>query len=1090
MDQALVPSNQILVFKNVVFWVNPSIDSSQVSRLSNLLIRKGAISAIKLHCSSNSPNNKVGSPLKLRGVSVGLPDSLSPNFFRFPFPTNQSLPPNFSSNPQKEVPTHVISKDIYFPEYLKCIQTGIKVVTPAWVEKSIKTGKIQPENFFSCDLDRNIFSGMVVTASQLPTSDREALYAGISAYGGQYRANLVKEVTHLVILTGSGSKYDQVLANPKLNIKIILPHWFEQCINLGILVDDRPYLFPDPKIFNVSSYTLHKPEHNITNISQSNEVESLNINQLDRLNIEQYLDDVGVKINHSSSSSNNSFLSGYNVALSLELTRDIPDSFLDFIKSSVYSNGGNFISPQLNDCNQYFWSPDQFGKIDILICRYRKGLDYFAATMFGFLVGSLIWFIKALRSKFIYQPGKQILDYPLSLNSIFNKPNSITFPDENYNVISLSGYSGHARAYLKRLILASGAVYSSDLTKNVHTHLITADPNREKFNFAREWNCHVVNHLWLERSLQQGKNLSVSYPSYTFWPPLSPLSLQDTVGFSSSIKHSCLLNDIPVIKDSYSKIIVNSTDLYSDNASAPLSSFDVLNGKNIQISVFISENEEIFLNSNLLHLDTAAKFFVFLSKVCGHFLNLDNFVFDGTPIIDSKAPENNIPTNSNIKNDYSNDLECIPDSTDDESSSQKPKYLLGGYKSTNLDSKNTQEILVQVESASIYEDGMNNSEISSNSSKNVKNKSRSSENEISDSDSDHKPNKIKKRKAPPSSTDSDHYRTVEAALPLKNKAFPINPNPINVKNLNSLLANKSSKKRGVSQNSSPTKSIIEIIDIKKPFSAVNILFTQGKPTSGEEKKIINMGGNLVNVVKNATHLVSNGVKRTAKFLEALNSGKIYIVSMQWLRHSILLKSWIDLSSDLPSKEVISLCKKIGTVNQDMDLNTLSKNNWVWMLGYGINDPELEQKYNFVLKDSIEKSHRAQLFNNIIVYSTPNVKPSMDVLRGIVESGGGLLVANYTERKLKSLILKETIPISSTPEVSLDKRKLLVISCELDQSIWPTLFEISNSQYSKDETNSEYEDSSNKKLNIYSSEILLSGVLRQNLATDTDEFRLA
>jgi hypothetical protein len=35
----------------------------------------------------------------------------------------------------------------------------------------------------------------------------------------------------------------------KLGIKVVLPHWFDDCLKLRRRVDEKPYLFPDPPLF-------------------------------------------------------------------------------------------------------------------------------------------------------------------------------------------------------------------------------------------------------------------------------------------------------------------------------------------------------------------------------------------------------------------------------------------------------------------------------------------------------------------------------------------------------------------------------------------------------------------------------------------------------------------------------------------------------------------------------------------------------------------------------------------------------------------------------------------------------------------------
>ncbi|OMJ19626.1 BRCT-containing protein 1 [Smittium culicis] len=1095
------------IFKNIVFWVNPSINPKEAFRISSSLEKRGASGASKISLDTNRSNpQSQNNNTKLRGFSVAVPPGLEENVFRIALPPStkpQTLPTNAAATPSVPInlkyPTHIISKDIYFPEYQKCLDHKIKVVTPAWVDRSIRTGKIQPEEFFSCDLDENIFSGMVVTASQLPVSDREALYGGISAYGGQYRPNLVKDVTHLVLLTGTGSKYEQVLANPKLNIKIILPHWFEQCINLGILIDDKPYLFPDPKIFNMVTSSLKAPQESYISLSQTLEKDYVTRDEFNNFDVTQYLNDTLTIPHEDSDHPTKLALKNHNVALSLDLYKNAPPEFIAKIKKSVLDMGGDFITPSRNSNNHLIWSHSEFAKIDILVCQYRAGLDYFAATMLGKLVGSVIWLIKSLKNNELSQPGKQILDYPFSQKSIFNSSFSNPTTISSDTIISLSGYSKQARSYLKRLIVSMGAIYSPDLTKNSHTHLVTSDPNRLKFSCAREWNCHVINHLWIERCLQQEKNLSVSFPSYTFWPPLSPTSLQNTVGKNCSIKLPVLSKSFIFFNEIYKLILKNNLQASQDTNNSNLTS-DTINGEIAEIEPFISDSCDIFISSNISVESERLKMFIFLSKVCGKSVDLSSDILNEILSKDLYTESDclsfkNFTERKNTTDIKSkNSSESIKDSSDEESDFSSKKYSSDNIApdkiSDNNDLKPRKEldkIHSQMQAASIYETEMSNKSNNSES----KSPPRATK-------------KVASSSTPEKSAENAHLtkkrQHTSSSSPAESsahkKAFQPSVMTIDISvNSSDNETNHQLQPPNVSTNSPNKKDTIkhtltENAEKKKSSQRISILFTQGKPTISEEKKIMLMGGVLASDTQNATHLISSGVKRTAKFLEALNSGKIHIVTMQWLKHSISLKSWIDLSSDSPPENLVSLCKKLSIIGSNSDLSLLSNNSWVWSLGYGVSDPESELKFNFSLRESISKSRAKKLFSDIIVFATPSVQPSIDTLRKIVESGGGKLVNNYSSRKLKLLICKETVSIFTKPDSSNQKPMLLVVSCELDRQSWPLFLELSN--YSKDsnvDSVLDLDHSSSQNLPIYSSEILLSGVLRQSLSFDTPEFRL-
>lgn len=87
-----------------------------------------------------------------------------------------------------------------------------------------------------------------LSLQQLPTADLEVLSAGITALGGQWRTGLTNDVTHLFAVNTNSQKYATALAHREsTGIKILLPHWFDDSVRLGIKnLPVESYLWPDP----------------------------------------------------------------------------------------------------------------------------------------------------------------------------------------------------------------------------------------------------------------------------------------------------------------------------------------------------------------------------------------------------------------------------------------------------------------------------------------------------------------------------------------------------------------------------------------------------------------------------------------------------------------------------------------------------------------------------------------------------------------------------------------------------------------------------------------------------------------------------
>ena len=87
-------------------------------------------------------------------------------------------------------------------------------------------------------------------------SDVEVLSAGITTLGGQWRAVLTRDVTHLFAVGPGSEKYQTALRYQKeTQVKVLAPHWFDDSVRLGICgLSTAAYEWPEPTIF-----TFRKP---------------------------------------------------------------------------------------------------------------------------------------------------------------------------------------------------------------------------------------------------------------------------------------------------------------------------------------------------------------------------------------------------------------------------------------------------------------------------------------------------------------------------------------------------------------------------------------------------------------------------------------------------------------------------------------------------------------------------------------------------------------------------------------------------------------------------------------------------------------
>ena len=144
-------------------------------------------------------------------------------------------------------------------------------------------------------------------------------------------------------------------------------------------------------------------------------------------------------------------------------------------------------------------------------------------------------------------------------------------------------------------------------------------------------------------------------------------------------------------------------------------------------------------------------------------------------------------------------------------------------------------------------------------------------------------------------------------------------------------------------------------------SAVRILFAGGCDNPKNVKIVSKLGGQVVKDWSQCTHMVTDKLKRTIKFLCCLSSGR-QIVDPQWLYESLEDNQWL-------GREPINLDAE----------------------KYLIRDPEAEEKFDFRLRDSLtitSNSSHSRLLHNMKFYSTISVQPPTEELRSIIESAGG------------------------------------------------------------------------------------------------------
>lgn len=373
--------------------------------------------------------------------------------------------------------THIITTHIDFPQYNAALDKGIAVVKPSWIVNSCRKGKQAAARQYSPDPSQ-YFHDVVVCCASLPESDREAIIAGVIALGGQHSGPLSRLVTHIVANDMDNDKC-RMVEEKALNCKIVLPHWFDDCFQLGRMIGEGPYMLPDPEVLRFDG------------ISRVRDIPSMHLDGAIVASPSKLPSSSSTPSPSETRKNLNAFMSR-----KIMLSRDLQLSdHLHKTLEGLISRGGATLT-------------DDVEAADIYIGQYRDGEDYIKACRAHKEVANLSWLYHVINRNKYTNPLSKLLHYPVPRDGL---------PGFQNMKISISNYVGDARTYLENLIKHCGAHFTKTM-KQDNTHLITAHTQSEKCEAAQEWGLHIVNHIWLEESYARCAVQTLTVPRYTHFP--------------------------------------------------------------------------------------------------------------------------------------------------------------------------------------------------------------------------------------------------------------------------------------------------------------------------------------------------------------------------------------------------------------------------------------------------------------------------------------------------------------------------------------------------------------------------------------------
>jgi PAX-interacting protein 1 len=187
-------------------------------------------------------------------------------------------------------------------------------------------------------------------------------------------------------------------------------------------------------------------------------------------------------------------------------------------------------------------------------------------------------------------------------------------------------------------------------------------------------------------------------------------------------------------------------------------------------------------------------------------------------------------------------------------------------------------------------------------------------------------------------------------------------------------------------------NVIPNLQTSNPDLARNIkvMFTAINSNRDNLKSIVqNLGGRVTNSCSECTHLITDRIARTVKFMCAFSSCKF-----------ILTSDWI--------------------------LESAKQNRFANELQFILNDTEREKYFNFNLQNSLQKRN-PELFKGIVFYISHGCIPSPSLLKEMIESVGGIAVTTKRPTKRQLAKMRE------------NGLKFIVITCENDLHMCDVFF---------------------------------------------------
>ncbi|EJD34062.1 BRCT domain-containing protein [Auricularia subglabra TFB-10046 SS5] len=387
-----------------------------------------------------------------------------------------------------EQATHVISDTIAFDNW-RDAGRNVHIVTPSWVDRSMRAGALQGPQFFSPD-PRSLFSGIIACSGDLPNRDEDAARQAITSLGGQWREALTDDVTHLFCLTSNSDQYKKATTEHMHDeIRILLPHWLDDSLTTRRRISYEQYSFPDPPFLSIGANLAHVMRGSTLAGMCTWKTILFSTASLDYPAERDF--EAATNVWH-----------GLRIFLSPSVVISVEQRHA--VEAMLRHGGAEIVTTNQPGGSDMV----AIDTCDILVTRYRDDALFAHALQRGKVIGTLQWLFHVDQSAKYSSPTDQLLHFPTP-----------SWPIKGFSEqsISITNYSGASRDYMKKLIMVAGANFTTTLTRG-NTCLIASSTQGMKVEKARTWGIVIVNHLWLEDCLLHWKFLTPANSKYIWFP--------------------------------------------------------------------------------------------------------------------------------------------------------------------------------------------------------------------------------------------------------------------------------------------------------------------------------------------------------------------------------------------------------------------------------------------------------------------------------------------------------------------------------------------------------------------------------------------